>query len=63
MGFLTYYKVGMYVYDAYNEGKFDNMINKFASNYPTMYGRIDNFVQSPFPNNSYGYAPVRHGHR
>ena len=46
-----------------NEGKFDPMINKVAQNYPTMYGRVNNFLNSPFPQNSYGYAPARHGHR
>ena len=63
MGFLGYLEAGMYVYNAYNEGKFDNMINKFANNYPTMYGRVNNFIHAPASHNTYGYTPARHGHR
>lgn len=58
MGLLGYAKVGMYLYDAYEEGRFNNMINRFAYNYPTMYGRIDNFLHSPVPQSPYGYTPV-----
>lgn len=64
MGLLCYAKVGMYLYDSYEEGKFDNMINRFAYNYPTFYGRVGNFIQSPIPQSTYGYTPAarRHGY-
>mgnify|MGYP006892784429 CR=1 FL=1 len=65
MGLFGYIEAGMFLYNAYNDGKFDPMINKFAQNYPTMYGRIGDFVNGPSHTttySTYGYTPARTGH-
>lgn len=70
MGLFGYVQAGMYLYDAYNDGKFDPMINKFAQHYPTMYGRIGDLMNSPFQtttaittaHSTYGYTPAHVGH-
>jgi hypothetical protein len=32
------------------------MINKFAYNYLTFYGRVDNFLHAAMPHSTYGYT-------
>jgi hypothetical protein len=61
MDLFGYVKVGRYIYEAYNDGKFNNMINKFAYNYPTFYGRIDNFLHAAMPHSTYGYTRTHTG--
>jgi len=56
MSIISYYKVGMYVNEVYEDSEFDHMINRFADNYPTLKSRVDHFIHYPVPHSPYSYA-------
>ncbi|CAF1205957.1 unnamed protein product [Rotaria sordida] len=47
MGFLTYYKVGSILYNAYNDGWFDPLINDVAYRYPRYYNKVNRYLHYP----------------
>ncbi|CAF1364270.1 unnamed protein product [Rotaria sp. Silwood1] len=56
MGIFTYYKVGAMLYNAYEDGWFDPLLNGVANNYPKYYNKFNRYLQYPMGYPSYRYT-------
>ena len=58
MGLSTVLRFGLDLYEAYDDGMFDEVIDHFAVRYPDMYNFLPTEYQFGYPR-TYGYTPLR----